>query len=53
MFKKLPLGRGLLAERELKAGEVLYTILQSGTDVEVVPTKDVIAYSGFHASPRN
>ena len=48
MFKKLPLGRGLLAERELKAGEIFYTILQSGTDVEIVPTKDVIPYSGFH-----
>lgn len=48
MFKNLPLGRGLLAQRDIEAGETFYTILQSGIDVEVAKRNEVADFSGFH-----
>ena len=46
--KSSPLGDGLLATRDLKAGEVMYTILETGKEIKIVPIADVEPYSAFH-----
>jgi len=47
MFAKQPVGRGLIAMRDLNKGDKLYTIVETDIDVKIVTKRSARPYEGF------